>query len=542
MTKTSQNMSNTKKLEILDTTLRDGAQAEGISFTVSDKILVVKALDQFGVKYIEAGNPGSNPKDMEFFERAASLKLNNAKLVAFGSTRRKCVTPEQDANVVSLLAANTPCVSIFGKSWDLHVKEILKTTLEENLCCVRDTLRFFKEKGKEVIFDAEHFFDGYLANPDYAISVLEAAVEGGADVLCLCDTNGGMQPLKLYEIVKELSERFPGVRLGIHCHNDAGCAVANSLLAVEAGCVHVQGTMNGIGERCGNADLSVIVADLQLKSGYECVSGNLKSLSKTCAIIAEVSNMSLSGSKPYVGASAFAHKGGMHIDGVDKVPHSFEHVDPRCVGNKRRFLLSEVSGKKAILLKVKDIAPHLTKESPETGAILERLKELEHQGYQFEAADASFELMVRRVLGTYKPHFNVSMYKTSGEFPHLDDGLSSNAMVKIMVDSNAEIAAAMGNGPVHALDQALRKAISKFYPSLSAVYLVDYKVRVLDSGHAAGSSVRVLIESTDGKTNWSTVGASTDIIEASFAALVDSLEFKLFKESEADNQERKNER
>ena len=520
-----------RNLEILDTTLRDGAQAEGVSFTVSDKIEIVKTLDAFGVKYIEAGNPGSNPKDAAFFEEAGKLKLENARLVAFGSTHRIGVRPEDDGGVHSLLSANTPCVSIFGKCWDLHVTEILKATLQENLDCVRDTLRFFKERGKEVIFDAEHFFDGYLNNPAYAVRVLEAACEGGADVLCLCDTNGGTQPLKIYEIADMLSARFPGIRLGIHCHNDTGCAVANSLLAVEAGCDHVQGTFNGIGERCGNADLSVIIPDLQLKMGLRCVTGDMEGLQKTAARVADISNMTLPGDKPYVGASAFAHKGGMHIDGVDKVSRSFEHLPPQAVGNSRRFLLSEVSGKKAVLLKTRGFAPWLSKDSPETGAILARIKELEHQGYQFEAADASFELMVRRVLGTYTPHFTVSMYKTSGEFPPHDDKLSSNAMVKVIVGRETEMAAAMGNGPVHALDQALRRAIGAFYPVLNDVYLVDYKVRVLESGQAAGSRVRVLIESTDGERRWKTVGASTDIIEASFSAIVDSLEYKLLKEN-----------
>jgi len=520
-----------EKLEILDTTLRDGAQAEGISFSVSDKLLLAETLDAFGVRYIEAGNPGSNPKDMEFFQQAEKLTLANARLVAFGSTRRRGIGVAEDANVVSLLKANTPCVSIFGKSWDLHVREILHATLEENLACVEDTLRFFKDRGKEVIFDAEHFFDGYLENPDYAIEVLEAALRGGADVLCLCDTNGGMQPLRLYEIVKAVCARFPDTRIGIHCHNDAGCAVANSLLAVDAGCVHVQGTFTGIGERCGNADLSVIIPDLQLKGGYDCVNGNMESLFKTSARAAEIANLTVPNSKPYVGESAFAHKGGMHIDGVDKVSRSFEHVSPEAVGNRRRFLLSEVSGKKAILLKIGEIAPELTKDSPEVGAILERLKELEHKGYQFEAADASFELMVQRVLGTFTPHFTLSMYKTSGEFPHPDGNMSSNAMVKILVGGSDEIAAAMGNGPVHALDLALRKALCVFYPVLSDVYLIDYKVRVLETGQATGSQVRVLIESTDGRSKWTTVGASTDIIEASFAALVDSLEYKLFMEN-----------
>ncbi|MEL7608474.1 MAG: citramalate synthase [Bacillota bacterium] len=519
-----------KRLEILDTTLRDGAQAEGVSFSVSDKLLVVQTLDTFGIRYIEAGNPGSNPKDMEFFEQAQNLRLKNAQLVAFGSTKRKNISVEQDANVVSLLRANTPCVSIFGKSWDLHVTEILRATLEENLACVRETLRFFKEKGKEVIFDAEHFFDGYLHNPEYAMQVLRAAKDGGADVLCLCDTNGGTLPMRLYEIVRHVCGEFPELRVGIHCHNDAGCAVANSLLAVDAGAIHVQGTFTGIGERCGNADLSVIIPDLQLKRGDPCIVGDMEKLCEASLKIAEISNMIVPSNKPYVGDSAFAHKGGMHIDGVDKISRSFEHIDPETVGNKRRFLLSEVSGKKAILLKIKDVAPQLTKDSVETAAILERLKELEHKGYQFEAADASFELMVQKVLGVFKPHFSLSMYKTSGEFPPPDGAMSSNAMIKIQVGGNDEITAAVGNGPVHALDQALRKALCVFYPVLSNVHLIDYKVRVLETGQATGSRVRVLIESTDGQSKWITVGASTDIIEASFEALVDSLEYKLSME------------
>ncbi len=521
-----------KRLEILDTTLRDGAQAEGVSFSVSDKLLVVQTLDDFGIRYIEAGNPGSNPKDMEFFRQAEKLRLRYAQLVAFGSTRRKGIRVEEDANVLSLLQANTPCVSIFGKSWDLHVKEILKATLEENLACVEDTLFFFKQKGKEVIFDAEHFFDGYLNNPDYAMRVLEAANRGGADVLCLCDTNGGTQPMQLYRIVKSVCDRFPNSRIGIHCHNDAGCAVANSLLAADAGCVHIQGTFTGIGERCGNADLSVIIPDLQLKNGYDCVNGNIESLYETAVKVSEITNLALPGNKPYVGESAFAHKGGMHIDGVDKLSRSFEHVGPDMVGNKRRFLLSEVSGKKAILLNIQKIAPTLTKDSPETAAILERLKELEYRGYQFEVADASFELMVKKVLGAFQPHFSLSMYKTSGEFPPPDGSMSSHAMIKITVGGSDEVTAAVGNGPVHALDLALRKALCVFYPVLGDVYLIDYKVRVLDTGQATGSRVRVLIESTDGQRKWITVGASTDIIQASFEALVDSLEYKLCMENE----------
>lgn len=516
-----------KKLKILDTTLRDGAQGEGVSFSVPDKLAIVNALDEFGVAYIEAGNPGSNPKDMEFFKVAAGITLKNAKLAAFGSTRRKGIKAEADENVKSLLKAETPAVSIFGKSWDLHVTEILKATLAENLLCVEDTVRFFKENGKEVIFDAEHFYDGYRANAPYALEVLHAACRGGADVLCLCDTNGGTLPMDIYEITGLVCDKFPDAEIGIHCHNDSGCAVANTSVAVKAGARHVQGTFTGIGERCGNADLSVIIPTMQLKQGYECIAGSLEDLNQTTLRIAEIQNMTVPAGKPYVGASAFAHKAGMHIDGVDKLSRSFEHINPGLVGNKRRFLISEVSGKRAVLLKIAGIADDLTKDSPEVAQILEKIKEMEHQGYQFEAADASFELLVKKVLGRFSPHFKLLMYRTSGEFPPPDGESNSSAMIRIEVGDTIETTAAMGSGPVHALDLALRKALCVFYPQLKNVHLIDYKVRVLDTGSATGSTVRVLIQSTDGEREWTTVGASTDIIEASFAALVDSLEYKL---------------
>jgi 2-isopropylmalate synthase len=516
-----------KPLKILDTTLRDGAQGEGVSFSVSDKLAVAHALDDFGIAYIEAGNPGSNPKDMEFFRQAADLKLKNAKLTAFGSTRRKGITAGEDANVQSLLTADTPAVAIFGKSWDLHVTEILKTSLEENLACVKDTMRFFKEKGKEVIFDAEHFYDGYKANPAYATDVLRAACEGGADVLCLCDTNGGTLPMDLYDVTKKICGDFPDVEIGIHCHNDSGCAVANTSAAVRAGVTHVQGTFTGIGERCGNADLSAIIPILELKHGTKCIAGSLEDLTETNIKISEIQNMQVPANKPFVGASAFAHKAGMHIDGVNKLSRSFEHVSPEAVGNKRRFLISEVAGKRAVLLKIAGIAGDLTKNSPETAQILEKIKAMEHQGYQFEAADASFELLVKKELGRFTPHFKLLMYRTSGEFPPPDANTTASAMIRIDVGGTEETTASLGNGPVHALDLALRKALTVFYPELGDVYLTDYKVRVLDTGSATGSTVRVLIESSDGEKEWTTVGASTDIIEASFAALVDSLEYKL---------------
>ena len=519
-----------KRIDILDTTLRDGAQAEGVHFSVSDKLSVCRAIDEMGVKYIEAGNPGSNPKDEEFFEAAKSIKLKHARLTAFCSTKRKGVDIEDDISIQKTIAADTKCVAMFGKVWDLHVDRVLGMTLAENLCAVRETIEYFKQYGKELIFDAEHFFDGYKSNPEYAMQVLEAADRAGADVLCLCDTNGAAMPDEVFDIVKKAKQRFPGAIIGIHCHNDTGCAVANSMLAVKAGATHVHGTFNGIGERCGNANLCTILPNLQLKWGYKCVGGNLRRLRYTAIRVAEIANVSIPREKPYVGKSAFAHKGGMHIDGVDKITRSFEHISPEAVGNERRFLLSEISGKRAVLLKIADIKPGLSKDSPEVEQILGKLKAMEHFGYQFEAAEASFELMVKRELGLLEPHFTPVMYKTSGEFPAVNASQRANAMIQIDVGTNAEITAAVGDGPIHALDQALRKALCVFYPELTKVHLIDYKVRVLEADNATGSTVRVLIESSDGKRKWTTVGASTDIIEASFLALVDSFEYKLSSE------------
>lgn len=517
-----------RKIEIFDSSLRDGAQSEGISFSVQDKLNIVRALDDFGVAYIEAGNPGSNPKDIEFFQKAQGLTLKHAKLCAFGSTRRKNLKVESDPNVQSLLDAGTPTVAIFGKSWDLHIKEILGITPDENLCLVYDTVHYLKERGKEVIFDAEHFFDGYKHNKACAISVLDAAVRGGADVLSLCDTNGGTMPSEVAQITCEVAKKHPKTRLAIHCHNDTGCAVANSMLAVEMGACQVQGTFIGVGERCGNADLSVIIPNLELKMGCKAIEGDLTKLSDTAYRIYEISNMSAPINKPYTGASAFAHKGGMHIDGVDKCCNSFEHIPPETVGNKRRYLMSEMSGRTTVIAKIADIAPELCKSSPQTKIILDRLKDLEHDGYQFESADASFELMVLDTLGRFKPHFKLQMYKTSGEYPAPNGEESAYALVKLAVDGKTETAASVGNGPVNALDLALRRALSTFYPQLNEVHLTDYKVRVLSGDQATGAKVRVLIENTDGKRVWTTVGVSTDIIEASRLALVESLEYYLY--------------
>ena len=515
-----------RRIEIFDSTLRDGAQGEGISFSVNDKINIVKTLDEFGVDYIEAGNPGSNPKDMDFFNQIKKLTLKKAKLCAFGSTCRSGVEPKDDSNVQSLLEAGTKAVAIFGKASDMHVTKILKISLEENLKIVKDTIKYLKENNKEVIFDAEHFFDGYIANPDYAISVLKAASDGKADVFSLCDTNGGTMPSDIFDIVTAVKSKFPKIRIAIHCHNDTGCAVANSMLAVKAGAVQVQGTFTGIGERCGNADLSVIIPNLKLKCGYAC-SGNIETLFDVARKIAEISNTQIENSRPYTGNSAFAHKGGMHIDGVLKTSDSFEHISPEQVGNKRKFLMSEVSGRSTLLAKVQNFAPELTKSSPKTAEILNELKELEHNGYHFEAADASFELLVKKLIGTYKPHFKLVLYKTMGEFPVPEGGLPSSATIKVEVDGTEEITAVMGNGPVNALDLALRKALTVFYPDIKNIHLTDYKVRVIEQSSTTNARVRVLIETTDGKNTWTTIGVSNDIIEASLIALVDSLEYKL---------------
>ena len=519
------------KIDIFDSTLRDGAQAEGISFSVEDKLKVVAALDNLGVSYIEAGNPGSNPKDLEFFERIRKNPLQQAKLVAFGSTRRRDITVDQDKNVNALLSADTPVVTIFGKSWDFHVTEIIRTSLEENLRMIGETIAFLKKRGKEVIYDAEHFFDGYKNNPDYALQTLQAAFDGGADCLVLCDTNGGCFPAEIAEIVKIVTDKFK-TKIGIHTHNDCGLAVANSIMAVEAGATHVQGTYIGFGERCGNANLSTIIPNLQLKRDYLCIpEEQMKNLTYTARKIAEVANISLNRREPYVGNSAFAHKGGMHIDGVSKAANSFEHIDPSLVGNKRRFLMSEVAGRKTIVEKIKEINPQIDKDSPETEQIIQRIKEMEHQGYQFEGAESTFELIVRKQLGKYKPFFELEKFKLMTEQPKLS-GPSASALIKVNVDGKSEITAAEGDGPVHALDRALRRVLEVFYPELSRVHLTDFKVRVIDSNKATAAKVRVLIESTDGESVWTTVGVSTDIIEASWIALVDSIEYKLLKELE----------
>lgn len=513
-------------VEILDSTLRDGAQGEGISFSVADKLAIVKSLDELGVAYIEAGNPGSNPKDLEFFEKVQKMELKHSKLVAFGSTRRKNMKVEDDENVRAMLNANTQAVAIFGKCWGLHAEKIIKTTPEENFKMIEETCRFFKDNGKTVIFDAEHFFDGYKDDPEFAMEALKAAVRGGADVLALCDTNGGCFPNEIYDITKAVAEAFPG-KAGIHAHNDKGMAVANSVMAVEAGAVHVQGTYLGFGERTGNANLSTIIPNLQLSKKIACIPfGNEKKITPIARRVAEIANTSIKKNEPYVGLSAFAHKAGMHADGVLKLARSFEHINPETVGNERRFLMSEMSGRTALLEKIRRFDSGLTKNSPQTAEILKELKELEQQGYQFEGADSSFEMLVRRHLGTYKPFFEIVNYKIITGRPCEKD-LSATATVKVRVGDDDKLMSAEGNGPINALDKALRAALEAFYPQLKKMRLIDYKVRVMDSKSATGATVRVLITSTNGEKEWVNVGVSADVVEASRSALSESIEYFL---------------
>lgn len=516
---------------IYDSTLRDGAQAQGVSFTVEDKLKIVQRLDDLGIGYIEAGNPGSNPKDLEFFEKVSALKLKHAKIIAFGSTRKVGAKAAEDRNLQSLLSAKTAAVAIFGKSWDYQVTDILRTTLQENLSMIADTVAYLKQQGKEVVFDAEHFFDGYKANPDYAMQTLQAAADAGVDVLCLCDTNGGTFPNEVLEITKMVVGRFK-VQVGIHCHNDCEMAVANSVAAVQAGATQVQGTINGIGERCGNANLCSIIPNLQLKLGLKCIpQSNIVELTSVARYVNEVANMSFNDKAPYVGNDAFSHKGGMHIDAVSKNPISYEHINPEQVGNVRHILVSEVAGRTALLAKINAVDPSLNKDSDETKRVLDHLKALEHEGYQFESAESSFDLLVHRLLGKYQPFFTLKEYRI-GVHESSEEGANSAATIRIAVGSEEETATADGDGPVNALDKAVRQALERFYPAIKDVRLVDYKVRVLDSDKATAAKVRVLIESADHRESWTTVGVSTDIIDASWRAMLDAIEYKLMRDTQ----------
>jgi 2-isopropylmalate synthase len=523
------------RIEIYDVTLRDGAQMEGLSLSLADKLEIARLLDDLGVDYIEGGWPGANPKDTEFFQRARQeLTLQNAQLCAFGSTRRAGVAVEQDSQLQALLDAETPVVTIVGKSWDLHVTEVLETTFEENLAMIRDSVAYLKAQGRRVFYDAEHFFDGFRANPAYALETVATAARAGAERIILCDTNGGSLPEWIAEVVTAVRERLPGVRLGIHTHNDGELAVANSLAAVRAGAVQVQGCINGYGERVGNANLCSVIPNLALKLGYEVLRpGALARLTEVSRLVSEIANLAPNTHQPFVGASAFAHKGGLHVSAFMKVAESYQHIDPALVGNRPRVVVSELSGRGNILYKLQERGFDVEANPAEAKRILERIKHLEYQGFEFESAEASFDLLVRRSRTDYRPPFELVDWLVIVErrrrppAESADDGLLAEATVKVRVNGELVHTAAEGNGPVHALDRALRKALSAAYPHLERIHLVDYKVRILDGASGTAAAVRVLIESTDGKQTWRTVGSSTNIIEASWLALADSLEYGL---------------
>lgn len=512
---------------LFDTTLRDGTQGEFVSLSLNDKLRVAQRLDEFGVHYIEGGWPGSNPKDAGFFERARELDLRHAKLCAFGSTRRKNTACEGDANLRALLEAETPAVAVVGKSWDFHVDQVLGTTLEENLAMVADSIRYLKSMGREVVFDAEHFVDGFKANPDYALSVAEAAATAGADFMVVCDTNGGSMPWEVEEVVRRVASRVE-CQLGIHAHNDSGCAVANSLAAVRAGCSMVQGTINGYGERVGNADLTQIVPNLQLKMAMPCVSDErMAKLTELSRFMADLANLEHDTRAPYVGRSAFAHKGGIHVAAMRKAEESYQHVEPEVVGNASRYLVSELSGRGNIAHLA--AASGVESDRELAGEVLERVKELESRGYSFESAEATVELMLRRAEPGYTPPFELVDFMVIVESRE-GRGMVAEATVKVRVGSELVHTVAEGNGPVHALSLALRRALRDAYPDLEAVSLTDYKVRTIDGEQGTAATIRVLVDYTDGEEHWSTVGASTNIVEASWTALADALEYVVMKQ------------
>lgn len=526
-------MTQRRKIFIYDTTLRDGSQGEGISFSGASKLQIALKLDEFGVDYIEGGYAGSNPKDMEFFHEIRKHKLRHAKIAAFGSTRRADVAVGEDANVHRLIEAGSPVVTIFGKTWQLHVAEVLRTSVAENRRMVSETVRFLKQHNKEVVFDAEHFFDGYKDSPAFALDVLKAAVEAGADAIVLCDTNGGTLTHEVQGITAEIVKAFPSVAVGIHTHNDSELAVANSLEAIRAGAVQVQGTINGYGERTGNANLCSIIPSLELKMGCRAVpDGALKQLRALSLFVDDLVNVRHNSKAAYVGMSAFSHKAGMHVNAVQKIPRSFEHVAPESVGNERRILISEGSGSSSVLLKAIEMGVDLKKSSPEVKEILDSLKTLEKQGYTYEAADASFRMLVQKVLKKHKSFFELEGFRVIMEKSGTGNSCVSEASIKVRVGDKVEHVVAEGDGPVNALDKALRKALARFYPEIEKVVLTDYRVRILDPEEATAAKTRVIIESSDGENHWGTVGVSVNIIEASWEALVDSVEYKLFCEEQ----------
>ncbi len=518
-----------EKIKLYDTTLRDGMQAEGVSFSLEDKLSIAGCLNELGIDYIEGGYAASNPKEMQFFAEVAKLGLKNSKIAAFGSTRRADTKVEDDSSLAAILACKTQTATLVGKTWDMHVKNVLGCSLDENLQLCTDSVEYLKNLGIEIIFDAEHFYDGYRENSEYAMKVLAAVVGAGADVLVLCDTNGGSMPDRIYEVTKTVCEKFSTLPIGIHTHNDSDCATANTLAAVRAGARHVQGTANGLGERCGNANLFAVIPNLVFKMDFDCLRPEkIKTLTEVSRFIFEISNLNPVTNMPYVGESAFAHKAGLHVDALRKEKRAYEHIDPALIGNERRFLISELSGKSNILAELEKAK--ITQDKKLAKKILDHVQQLENEGYQFEAANASFDLLVKKILGTYKPCFELLKYyvtterRTSGE-------MVNEATVKLKVGNKVQHVVGEGDGPVNALDAALRKALQNIYPVIKDIHLIDYKVRVVNAKAGTAARVRVIIESRDKTSIWGTVGVSENIIEASWLALVDSVEYKLQKEA-----------
>ncbi len=518
----------TSTVKLFDTTLRDGSQSENISFSLEDKLHIAKKLDEFGIHYIEGGWPGSNPKDVLFFKKAKDITFKQARIVAFGSTKHAKNKVEEDPNILALLEAETPAVSVFGKTWVFHVEKALRVTKQQNLDMIRESVEFLKANDKEVIFDAEHFFDGYKDDPAYALDTLNVAEKAGADVLVLCDTNGGSLPNEVAGIVKIVKENT-SVPLGIHAHNDSGLAVANSLTAVQNGCVHVQGTINGYGERSGNANLCSIIPNLQLKAGYTCIPPeNMAKITALSHYVSEIANLVHPNNAPFVGKSAFAHKGGIHVSAVMRDSASYEHIKPETVGNKRRVLVSDLSGKSNIVFKADELGVDLESDKDKIPEIVRQLKQLEHEGFEFEAAEGSLELLIKKLKNEYRNYFTLQGFRILIEKNESDE-IRSEATVRMMVNDRMEHTASEGVGPVNALDKALRKALINFYPEIDDMHLSDYKVRVINANAATSAKVRVLIESSDEKKTWNTVGVSENIIEASWQALTDSISYYLMK-------------
>ncbi|GBE03610.1 2-isopropylmalate synthase [bacterium BMS3Abin09] len=518
-----------KKILIYDTTLRDGSQSEDVSFSVEDKLRIVKKLDEFGIHYIEGGWPGANPKDADFFRQADKYKFRNSKLTAFGATHRASLKVSKDPSVKALLAAKTPVVTIFGKTWDFHVKEALRVSKQRNLDLIHDTVAYLKKRVPEVFFDAEHFFDGYRANPEYAMKTLEAAASAGTDCLVLCDTNGGTMPVDVANVVLDVVRTFK-VPVGIHAHNDAECAVANSIVAVQAGAIQVQGTINGLGERCGNANLISVIPNLKLKLKDNCITtSNLKKLKDVSRFVTEISNLRHFKRQPYVGDSAFAHKGGIHVSAIMRHSETYEHIKPENVGNYQRVLVSDLSGKSNIIRKIQEFKLKIDPDSPKVIEIVKEMKKLENQGFQFEGAEASLELLIKKTFGLHRKFFDLIGFRVLVSKRREGEEPICEATIMLRTKQGVEHTAADGNGPVNALDNALRKALEKLYPQLREVVLIDYKVRVLAAGEGTCAKVRVLVESGDKEHKWGTVGVSENIIEASWQALVDSIEYKLLR-------------